>query len=399
MDVLRPVVRPYAWGSRHAIADLQGRPVPAPGPEAELWMGSHPSAPSVVYRDGPAALDAVIAADPDAELGPDCVARFGPRLPFLLKVLSADKALSIQVHPSRAQAQAGFAAENERGLAPGDPARNYVDDWPKPELLCALTPFEVLAGLRAPADAAAFLSALGVDQLKPLAAQLETSSRAIPAVLGAILDWPAASRPALVADVVTACAGLAPGGGPYGDACAAAVRVATDHPGDIGVVASLLMRYVVLAPGQAMFMAAGGLHAYLRGTGIELLANSDNVVRAGLTGKHLDVPELLKLLDPSVAVPVLVPRTLAGGIIWYDTPAPEFRLYVADLAGAAVPLPGAGPRILLCTEGSVALRSESGRTAEIGRGGSCFLAAADGPVRATGSAHLFLASPGPAAGS
>ncbi len=158
-------------------------------------MGSHPSAPSVVYRDGPAALDAVIAADPDAELGPDCVARFGPRLPFLLKVLSADKALSIQVHPSRAQAQAGFAAENERGLAPGDPARNYVDDWPKPELLCALTPFEVLAGLRAPADAAAFLSALGVDQLKPLAAQLETSSRAIPAVLGAILDWPAASRP------------------------------------------------------------------------------------------------------------------------------------------------------------------------------------------------------------
>ncbi len=175
--------------------------------------------------------------------------------------------------------------------------------------------------------------------------------------------------------------------------------MATDHPGDIGVVASLLMRYVVLAPGQAMFMAAGGLHAYLRGTGIELLANSDNVVRAGLTGKHLDVPELLKLLDPSVAVPVLVPRTLAGGIIWYGTPAPEFRLYVADLAGAAVPLPGAGPRILLCTEGSVALRSESGRTAEIGRGGSCFLAAADGPVRATGSAHLFLASPGPAAGS
>src|SRR3984885_4974074 len=146
MDLLRPVIRPYPWGTRTAIAELQGRPVPAPGPEAELWMGSHPSAPSALVRDTrPTTLDSVIAADPEAELGAACLARFGPRLPFLLKVLSAGTALSIQVHPSRAQAQAGFRAENERGLAPGDPGRNYVDDWPKPELLCALTPFEVLA--------------------------------------------------------------------------------------------------------------------------------------------------------------------------------------------------------------------------------------------------------------
>ena len=404
MDVLRPVVRPYAWGSRRAIAELQGRPVPAPGPEAELWMGSHPSAPSVVHRDGPATLDVVIAADPVAELGPQCVARFGPRLPFLLKVLSAEKALSIQVHPSRAQAQQGFCAEKERGLAPGDPARNYVDDWPKPELLYALTPFEVLAGLRTPADAAGFLRALAVDQLKPLAAQLETATsdpvtkrHAMAAALGSVLDWPAAGRPALVADVVTACARLAPGGGPYADAADAVVRVARDHPGDIGLVASLLMRHAVLAPGQAMFMPAGGLHAYLRGTGIELLANSDNVVRAGLTGKHLDVPELLNLLDPSVAVPVLSPRVLADGIIWYDTPAPEFRLYVAVLTGPSVRLPGAGPRILLCTEGAVLLRSAPGAAIELSRGGSCFISAADGPVRATGSARLVLATPGPLA--
>src|SRR5271154_4155868 len=154
MERLQPVIRPYDWGSRHGIAELQGRPVPAPGPEAELWLGAHPSAPSGVAAT---TLDAVIAADPERELGQDCVARFGPRLPFLLKVLSADRALSIQVHPSRAQAQAGFLAENERGLAPDAPARNYHDDWPKPELLYALTPFEVLAGLRSPADAARFL--------------------------------------------------------------------------------------------------------------------------------------------------------------------------------------------------------------------------------------------------
>src|ERR1700677_4286407 len=149
MELLRPVIRPYAWGSRRGIAELQGRPVPAPGPEAELWMGAHQSAPSRVERDGrAAALDELIAADPARELGPRCVARFGSRLPFLLKVLSAAKALSIQVHPSRAQAQAGFQAENARELAPDDPARNYVDDWPKPELAYALTSFEVLAGMR-----------------------------------------------------------------------------------------------------------------------------------------------------------------------------------------------------------------------------------------------------------
>jgi mannose-6-phosphate isomerase len=438
MDVLRPVVRPYAWGSRDAIAELQGRPVPAPGPEAELWMGAHPSAPSGIAsaeKTSPettraeTTLDAVIAADPERELGAECVARFGPRLPFLLKVLSARAALSIQVHPSRAQAQAGFRAENDRGLAPGDPARNYSDDWPKPELLYALTPFEVLAGLRPPADAARFLRALGVDELAPLAAQLEVTapelaarepaspapvqpasapsappepaSPELPArggviacVLGTILDWPAAARPHLVAAVVATCARLASAGGPYSAAAAAAVRIAADHPGDIGVVASLLLRHAVLEPGQAVFMPAGGLHAYLNGTGIELLANSDNVVRAGLTGKHLDVPELLKLLDPAVDVPVLSPQVLADGIASFDTPAPEFRLYVLDLVGNTVPLPGRGPRILLCTEGSAVLRSESGQPTELGRGQSCFVSAADGTVNATGQAHLFLAAVG-----
>jgi mannose-6-phosphate isomerase len=409
MDLLRPVVRPYAWGSRTAIAELQGRPVPAAGPEAELWMGAHPSAPSGVARD-PATLDAVIAAAPDRELGPQCAATFGGRLPFLLKVLSADKALSIQVHPTRAQAEAGYQAENRRGLAPGDPARNYVDDWPKPELLYALTPFEVVAGLRTPADAADLLLALAVDQLRPLAGELSaaTSEQAMADALASVLQWPEGSRAGLVADVVVACSKLAASGSEasgseasgseasgseasgsevsrYADACAAAVRVAVDHPDDLGIVALLLMRHAVLQPGQAVFMPAGGLHAYLRGTGIELLANSDNVVRAGLTGKHIDVPELLKLLDPVVSVPV---------IAWFDTPAPEFRLYLLDLAGPALALPGRGPRILLCLEGACVLRSASGEALELARGGSCFIPAVDPLVHAAGSARLVLAAPG-----
>src|SRR6266516_693746 len=266
MDLLRPVIRPYPWGTRTAIAELQGRPVPAPGPEAELWMGAHPSAPSGV---GWTTLDEVIAAAPERALGVDCAGRFGGRLPFLLKVLSAEKALSIQVHPSRAQAGVGYAAENARGLAADDPARNYVDDWPKPELLYALTPFEVAAGLRTPSDAAALLRALAVPELQPLAAALHAASpSAAPqnapaadaraAALASVLEWPEPGRPSLVAAVVAACERLAAGDGPYADACAAAVRVAADHPNDLGVVALLLMRHEVLQPGQAVFMPAGG---------------------------------------------------------------------------------------------------------------------------------------------
>jgi mannose-6-phosphate isomerase len=391
VDLLSPKIQPYPWGTRDAIADLRGRPVPAPAPEAELWMGAHPSAPSGVGRT---TLDQVIGAAPDRTLGADCAARFGGRLPFLLKVLSAAQALSIQVHPSRAQAEAGYAAENARGLAPGDPARNYVDDWPKPELLYALTPFEVAAGLRTPSDAGALLLALSVDSLRPLALLLSaaTGERAMAVSLASVLAWPDPGR--LVSDVVAACKRLADAGGPYADACAAAVRVAADHPGDIGVVALLLMRHEVLQPGQAVFMPAGGLHAYLRGTGIELLANSDNVVRSGLTSKHIDVPELLKLLDPSVAVPVLSPRPLADGLATFDTPAPEFRLYLIDLPAAELALPGAGPRILLCLDGACSLHAASGQELDLTRGDSCFIPFADGPVHATGHARLALAAPG-----
>ena len=399
MDLLQPVVRPYAWGSRYGIATLQGRPVPSEGPEAELWMGAHPAAPSGLSYDGRrTTLDAVIAADPERELGSECVARFGTRLPFLLKVLSADQALSIQVHPSRGQAEAGFRAENELGLVPGDPARNYVDDWPKPELLCALTPFEVLTGLRDPGDAAGILRALAVGQLQPLAAELEhaASWQVLRGVLGSVLEWPEADRKELVGRVVDACERLASEDGPYAGVCTAALRVAMDHPGDLGVVALLLMRHTVLEPGEAVFMPAGGLHAYLRGTGIELLANSDNVIRAGLTGKHIDVPELLALVDPSVSVPVLSPCVLADGVTWFDTPAPEFRLYLVELSGLLVTLPGAGPRIVLCLDGVCVLRSASGEALELRRGASCFISAADAPVHATGSAHLALATPGEA---
>src|SRR5208283_4262378 len=196
------------------------------------------------------------------------------------------------------------------------------------------------AGLRTPADAAAILRALAVDQLQPLAGRLSaaTSEQAVAGALASVLEWPEPAE--LVAAVVAACARLAAAGsGPYADACAAAVRVAADHPGDIGVLALLLM-----------------------------------------------------LLDPAVLVPVLSPRVLADGVTWFDTPAPEFRLYLLDLTGLSVTLPGHGPRILLCLDGACVLRSASGETLELRRGASCFISAADAPVHAAGSAHLALAT-------
>jgi mannose-6-phosphate isomerase len=369
-------------------------------------MGAHPSAPSGVERAGVGTtLDAVIAADPAGELGTECAARFGGRLPFLLKVLAIEKALSIQVHPSREQAEAGYRAENERGLAPGDKSRNYVDDWPKPEILCALTRFEALAGMRTPADAVALLRALEVPSLAPLAADLAGPSgpvgpsgpadpAALTRALAAVLTWPAAGRGALIEDVVRACERLAARGGEYAAAGAATARLAGEHQGDLGIVASLLLRYVVLRPGEAIFMPAGGPHAYLRGTGVELLANSDNVVRAGLTPKHVDVPELLKLTDPAAGGPVIEPRPLGGGVTVYDSPAPEFRLYRADLRAGEVALPGGGcARVALCTEGTAALRASSGAL-KVAKGESAYLPARDGAVTASGPAVLFIAGTG-----
>jgi mannose-6-phosphate isomerase len=397
VDLLEPVTQPYAWGSHTAIAELQGRPASTAQPEAELWMGAHPSAPSGVERAGVrTTLDAVIAADPVGELGAECAARFGGRLPFLLKVLGVAKALSIQVHPSREQAEAGYRDENERGLLPGDRSRNYVDDWPKPEILCALTRFEALAGMRTTADAAALLGTLEVGQLAPLADDLAGTEdpAALTRALGAILTWPAPDRGELIAAVVAACERTAAGGGEYAAACAATARTAGDHPGDLGIVASLLLRYVALRPGEAIFLPAGGLHAYLRGTGVELLANSDNVVRAGLTPKHIDVPELLKLTDPAVAVPVIEPRPLGGGLAVYDSPAPEFRLYRAELGPVEITLPVEGcARLVLCVQGTGALRANSGEL-KIGKGESCYLSAADGAVTASGPAVLFIAGTG-----
>ncbi|GAA4614446.1 mannose-6-phosphate isomerase, class I [Actinoallomurus liliacearum] len=366
MHVLENPVQEYAWGSHTVLADLLGRPSPTERPQAELWIGAHPAAPSRLPAG--ASLGEHIAADPEGALGPAALARFGPRLPFLLKVLAIAAPLSLQVHPDREQAERGYAAER---TPPGDPARNYKDDWPKPELLCALTDVHALCGLRDPGESAELLGK--VPALRPVADLLAAGD--VRAAVRTVLTWPDADR------VVPEAVAVA--GEPY-------ASLAERYPGDTGVILAMLLNEVRLAPGQAMYVPPRVPHAYLSGTAVELMAGSDNVLRAGLTPKHVDVPELLNVASFDPGRPdVLDPVRTAGEEV-YLTPAPEFRLSRVDAAAGAV-LPAGGPQLLLCTEGRVELR-RGGDATELTRGRAAFAEHRGGPIEVTGSGTLFRAS-------
>ena len=284
------VIRRYPWGSPTAIPRLCGA-VPTGEPVAEVWFGSHPDDPSQVPAHG-RTLDALITADPVRLLGAAVCEQFGARLPFLLKILAADRALSIQVHPTLEQARAGFAAEESRGVPRDSPVRTYRDANHKPELLCALTPFEGLCGFRPVAETLELLDRLGLPELRPYR-DLLAGPNGLRAAFTALLET---SEQAALVDAVVARVRSLPGD-PAQGALRAVLLAAEDFPGDIGCVVALLLNYVRLEPGEAFYLGAGNVHAYLRGVGVEIMANSDNVLRCGLTPKHIDVPELLKITD------------------------------------------------------------------------------------------------------
>jgi mannose-6-phosphate isomerase len=404
VDLLRNAVRPYAWGSRTAIAQLLGREVPAPHPEAEMWMGAHPGDSSTVLgADGSKrALVDVVSADPDGTLGAATSARWGGRLPFLLKFLAAEEPLSLQAHPSAAQAAAGFALEEAAGIPRDAPNRNYPDPTPKPELLCALTEFHALAGFRDPHRTVEFLRAVQTPGLAPyvdlLAAQPD--SEGLRAVFTTWITLPQPALDKLEPELLDACVAHVRAHGEFSLECRTILQLGESYPGDAGVLASLLLNRLVLAPGEAIFLPAGNLHAYLQGSGVEILANSDNILRGGLTPKHVDVPELLHVLDFSSGMPVL--RGDRTGNRWvYPTSAPEFelsRIEWTDGGDAEETLPGGAPRILLCVDGVVDLHA--GPCAlKLTRGQSVWLPASDpdAVLRPLGdpTTRLFVATIGP----
>lgn len=385
MQLLRNPVRPYAWGSRTVIAELLGNPVPAPHPEAELWIGAHPADPSMlVGSDGAErSLLEVLDADPVGQLGSRSVDRWGVRLPFLVKILAAEEALSLQAHPSAALAKEGYRREEAAGIPRDAANRDYPDPMAKPELLCALSEFHALAGFRNVHRSVEMLKALPAEGLVPYTGLLAEApdEDGLRALFTTWVTLPQPALDALLPEVLDACVEHLRCHGRFGAECRTVLELGEAYPGDAGVLCALLLNRITLSPGEAIYLPAGNLHAYLRGTGLEVLGNSDNVLRCGLTPKHVNVPELLRVLDFSHGdMEVRRGDTVAPNVHVYATEAREFelsRLHWEPGERRPVPLCSQGPQIVVCTEGAVTLRCEQGVVKRLAKGGSAWFAAVE----------------------
>jgi len=399
---LQNTVQPYDWGSTHVIQQLLGLDVDG-APAAELWLGAHPVAPSRTLHDGTAtSLVDLVRDDPVATLGRRVQDTYGPRLPYLLKVLAAERALSLQVHPRPHLARAGFNRENAAGVPLGAPERSFRDDQHKPEMIVALTPFEGLAGFRRPRQSLGLLDGLdGVLVGRMRDALGHGHGRSADAVRRAFeLAVHARASDDVADDLERTLASVRTRAGDGGTAVrgradAVALRLGEQYPGDPGVLASYLLNVFALEPGEAVFLAPGQVHAYVRGAGVEIMASSDNVLRAGLTHKRVDVDALLECSD---FVPAPPPRPvtslLARGLTTYRVPIREFGLVVGDVlpVDGELALPGAGPRVVLVLGGVLRLRADAaGETCTLAAGESVFVPDAAGALSVSGEGRVTVA--------
>lgn len=374
--------REYSWGSPTLIPGLEGRD-PSGRPEAEIWYGDHPGSPART-SDG-RTLDVVLA-----ESG-------AQPLPYLLKVLAAGMSLSIQAHPSKAEAEEGFAREEAAGIPRDADVRTYRDDNHKPEIIVALSDrFRALVGLRPLERTRRLLAGLGDGAgVQALRGRLEGEDE--PALLRGALAWVLSGEAGAEVDDIVAAIGAAEVAG-FADELEVLRRIAADFPGDPGVVVALLMNLVELRRGEALFAPAGVLHAYQEGLGVELMAASDNVLRGGLTPKHVDVGELLRIVDTTPGpAPVLVPAPAEGGaedVELYDAGVPDFSLLRTVVApDAPRRLPVTGPSIVLVVRGEVVVDTP-GASATLPAGSAAFVGADEREVRLAGDGDVFLARPG-----
>ncbi len=378
---------PYAWGSKTAIAALQERE-PSGQPEAELWMGAHPGAPSRLTGDAKRTLADLIAEQPIDTLGSRVCDAFDQRLPFLFKVLAAGEPLSLQAHPSKHQAEAGFAREESLGIPRNAPHRNYKDDNHKPELICALTEFRALCGFRPPAEFRELVSELDVPELTPFVSNPDGSPRGLDATFSALFGAPRSKRAELVERTLSGLASRG-AGSKFANSYSCARELADKYPGDIGVVLSLMLNHITLQPSEALYLPAGNLHAYLSGMGLELMANSDNVLRGGLTPKHVDVPELSRVLSfEAWTGHKQLPQSASLGQWRYPTPASEFELWRIDVTAVTEVIASGGPEILILTEGAVAAGHDR---QPMRKGHGVFVSAREGDYQLTGSGTVYRA--------
>ena len=393
--VLRNTIQNYAWGSKSFIPQLTGEPAFKSVPQAELWMGAHPKAPSLVWDNGEwVPLPKLIREDPEGILGKSTANKYSNRLSFLFKVLAIEKPLSIQAHPNRVQARQGFARENSRGIPLNAPHRNYRDDNHKPEIICALTPFWALIGFRELDDIIALANLLGVSGFrdKIMDSRGQPNHESLRRLLTGLLTMEIEDQRRMVAELVESCE-------KYVDTDKTfewTVKLNRVYAGDIGVLSPLFMKIVRLEPGEAMYISSGQLHSYLEGAGIELMANSDNVLRGGLTPKNVDLPELLEILDLSKnEMPLLIPEMGMNGEQLYPCPAEEFILSAISLDEGAV---FTGPKehsveIMICTEGEARIMNLDRREdLSLNKGTSIIIPASTGAYEIEGKCTLYRAA-------
>ena len=407
VELLRGALRTYAWGSRTAIAEFTGRPVPAAHPEAELWFGAHPGDPAWLETEhGETSLLQALVADPEGQLGAASRARFGDVLPFLVKVLAADEPLSLQAHPSAEQAIEGYLREERLGIPLTSPVRNYRDTSHKPELLVAVQPFEALAGFRQAPRTIELLRALAVSDLDPYIELLNDQSDA-DGLRALFTTWITAPQPdidVLVSAVLDgAIQYLSSGATEFAAEAKTVLELGERYPGDAGVLAALLLNRITLAPGEAIFLPAGNLHTYLRGFAVEVMANSDNVLTRRPHPQARRCARVaagagLRAHRRGTAAPAGAPR---GDRTHLRDAGRRVRGRAAVLDGEHLghevdaSSSHEGPQILLCTEGRRRVHGKSG-SLTLERGMAAWVAADDGPVRlvAREPAKLFRATVG-----
>jgi mannose-6-phosphate isomerase len=357
ISILKNTIQEYAWGSTRAIPDLLGRKNPERKPQAELWMGTHPKAPSLVRHNGLwVSLAELIAKNPVDVLGEKVAQNFDDRLPYLFKVLAAAKPLSIQAHPDLNQAREGFQRENAQNIPLEAPHRNYRDDNHKPECICALTRFWALSRFRKISEILSYFEKLNLRHLEVELTDFkkQPTPNGLKRFYTSLMTQDMGRQKRIVADALEQARGFESEDPVF----KWMLNLAEEYPDDIGVLSPILLNLICLEPGQAMLLDAGELHAYLQGLGIELMANSDNVLRGGLTPKHVDVSELLRVLKfEDREVTLLKPvKSIANERI-YPSAAAEFVLSVITLnRGATYQSPkNRSVEILICTRGKVTI--------------------------------------------
>lgn len=409
---IRNTPRDYAWGSSEHIAAFLGTP-PSGGPEAELWLGAHAGSPARI--DDPAATGGAkdlaewIAAQPERALGPELAAR-GPRLPFLLKLLAAGGPLSLQAHPTPAQARAGYAREESEGVPIDAYDRNYKDTFHKPELIVALSDtFDALSGFRPVEEVRAILATLRAadaadEQPDPGALDLLESHLSGERGIEETVEWllrdgrggDTGQAAWVVERVVRLAAGDLAAGSPFALSFGTVAALAEAYPGDPGIVISLLLNRVRLRRGEALYLRAGNIHAYLDGLGIELMASSDNVLRGGLTPKHIDVGELLDVLDVTpMPPPRLEPELADDGVRTFRPDVPDFVLHRAEPGGGTGRIRLTGPAIVLAERDGIRLTGSAGE-AVLSRGDAVFVTPEERELTVEGPGIAWVATTGDA---